>query len=297
MEERTELLMLFERYLTVERAYSKHTIRNYMADVNLLADFLVKRRSSLLGATVRQLREFVTFQAVRYAPSTVSRRKAAVKTLYRFLLREGRVKENPAALLPGTRLPRVLPAVLTQRETETLVDVPDDQENPDLLRDLAIMELLYATGMRVSELARLDVQDVRLGSGEIRILSGKGKKDRVAFLGERAAAALEDYLAERHLWAGPGEKRALFYGKTGKRISDRSVRRLLDRYSVRVGKPVHPHMLRHSFATHMLEQGADIRSIQELLGHSNLSTTQKYTHMDMRTIMEAYRRAHPRDEE
>lgn len=295
--ERSEILKQFERYLKVERACSEHTVRNYMADIDVLANFLASRRSSIPRATVRLLRTFIGEQAVRYAPTTVSRRKASVRTLYRFMLREEIIKENPAALLPGTRMARNLPSVLTQREAQNLVELPEDTDNPDRLRDVAILELLYGTGMRVSELAGLDVSDIDLNSAELLIRAGKGNKDRICFVGERARTAVEDYLTERHLWVKNRDKLALFFGKTGSRISDRSVRRVLDRYGIRVGKPVHPHMLRHSFATHMLEEGADIRSIQELLGHRSLSTTQKYTHMDMKTLVAAYRKAHPREDD
>jgi integrase/recombinase XerC len=297
LSERSEIRELFARYLRVERGYSEHTVRNYLADVELLADFLATRQTTLTSATRKHLREFVGLEATKHAPATVARRKASVKTLYRFMTREGRVAANPASLLPGTKMPRPLPAVLTQREAEALVAVPDNQDNRNLLRDLAIIELLYGTGMRVSELAALDLADLDLKRGEARIRFGKGKKERIALFGDPARQAVEQYLTERHLWLVRGPRSALFLGARGERVGDRTVRRLLDRYAARIGKPIHPHMLRHSFATHMLERGAGIRSIQELLGHANLSTTQKYTHMEMKTIVEAYRKAHPREED
>jgi len=293
---RREILSLFERYLRAERGFSPHTVRGYLVDLNQLADFLAAKRMSLTRAGRRQLKEYVSTLAIRYAPSTVARRKASMKTLYRWLLREGWVDSNPADLLPGTRTRPKLPGVLTQREAARLVESQEPRANPDLLRDQAIMELLYGTGMRVSELAALDLEDLALGRGELRIRRGKGRRERIAFIGDKARLALEEYLTERHLWVTSRAPNALFYGRRGNRISDRTIRRVLDRYSARVGKPLHPHMLRHSFATHMLEEGADIRTIQELLGHASLSTTQKYTHMEMKTIIEAYRKAHPREE-
>lgn len=297
MNQRDRLLSAFETYLRVERGYSVHTIRNYLADLNALADFLAHRRSSLAGANSKALREFIGLQAVRYAPATVARRKTSIKTFYKFLVREGELKASPAALLPATRLPKPLPGVLTRGEAESLMEGGEGTDPLDTLRNRAMVELLYATGMRVSELAALDLGDLDFGRLEARIRRGKGKRERIAFFGEPARAALQAYLPTRHQWhtGGPGE--ALFFGKRGKRISDRSIRRALDRFSPSVGKPLHPHMLRHSFATHMLEQGADIRTIQELLGHASLGTTQKYTHMDLAAIVKAYKKAHPREED
>ena len=297
MDERTELLGRFETYLRAERGFSSHTVRNYLADLGILADFLADKRLSLARARRKQLREFLGLQAVRYAPATVARRRASLATFSRFLRREGRVQENPADLLPGVRLPQRLPPVLTQGEARNLVTGGQEQSDPDRLRDRAVLELLYGTGMRVSELVMLDERDVDLRTREVRIRQGKGGKERIAFFGDEAEAALTAYSNDRPRWQQGHDPAALFYGRRGRRLSDRSVRRLMDRFAGRVGKPLHPHMLRHSFATHMLEEGADVRTIQELLGHANLSTTQKYTHLDMKTIMKAYKKAHPREEE
>ena len=297
MNERDRLLSTFETYLKVERGFSVHTIRNYLADLNSLADFLSHRRSSLARANRKALREFIGLQAVRYAPATVARRKASIKTFYRFLVREGELPESPAALLPATRLPKPLPGVLTRGEAEALMEGGAGADRLDTLRNRAIVELLYATGMRVSELATLNVGDLDQDRLEARIRHGKGRKERVAFFGKPARAALRAYLPTRQQWCKGRADDALFFGKRGNRISDRSVRRVLDLFSPRIGKPVHPHMLRHSFATHMLEEGDDIRAIQELMGHASLATTQKYTHMDLAAIVKAYRKAHPREED
>ena len=288
---------MFETYLKVERGFSVHTLRNYLADLNALADFLAHRRSSLASANPKALREFIGLQAVRYAPATVARRKATIKTFYKFLVREGELRDSPAALLPATRLPKPLPGVLTRGEAETLMEGGAGLDPLDTLRNRAIVELLYATGMRVSELAALDLGDLDLERLEARIRRGKGRKERIAFFGKPARAALRAYLPTRHQWHTGRPDDALFFGKRGNRISDRSIRRVLDRFSSGIGKPVHPHMLRHSFATPMLEEGADIRTIQELMGHASLATTQKYTHMDLAAIVKAYRKAHPREED
>jgi site-specific recombinase XerD len=297
VDRKTELPELFKQYLRVERGYSDSTVRNYLTDLRQLADFLGQRRSSLLRANRKALREFFGLQARRYAPSTTARRKGSIKTFYRFLLREGLVSQNPTALIAGTRLPTTLPDVLTRREAGTLLDSKLGAEQTNGVRDQAILELLYATGMRVSEVVALDVADLNMKQLEARVRSGKGSKERMTFFGEKAVRALERYLGERFQWVKNRDHQALFFGVRGARLSDRAVRRILDRYAGRVGKPLHPHMMRHSFATHMLEQGADIRTVQEILGHASLATTQKYTHLDIQAIVKAYRKAHPRQKE
>lgn len=292
-----ELLERFLVYLRAERNFSPHTLRNYRVDLELLMAFLGKRRSTYLLASRKMIREFITTEATRCKAATVMRRKASIKTFYRYLQRERWVEENPASGLASTRLPQVLPDVLTQKEAENLLDAAECSKAEDRLRDQAMFELLYGTGMRVSELAALDVDDVDLGHKQARIRSGKGRKERLVFFGAPAADALMAYLGERSKWLKKRDVKALFFGRKGGRISPRTVREVLDRWATRVGKPAHPHTLRHSFATHMLEEGADIRAIQELLGHASLSTTQKYTHLDLKTIVEAYRKAHPREED
>lgn len=292
-----ELLERFLVYLRAERNFSPHTLRNYKIDLELLLAFLGKRRLAFPSATRKVIREFIMTEATRCQATTIMRRKASIKTFYRYLLREGVVELNPASGLASTRLPQKLPEVLTQKETENLLDAAECSKPEDRIRDQAMFELLYGTGMRVSELAGLDIDDVDLARKQARIRSGKGRKERSVFFGAPAQEALQLYLAQRPKWVKKQDVKALFFGRKGRRISPRTVRDVLDRWAVRVGKPAHPHTLRHSFATHMLEQGADIRTIQELLGHASLSTTQKYTHLDLKTIVEAYRKAHPREEE
>jgi integrase/recombinase XerC len=296
VETTDSLLARFARYLVVERGFSAYTVRSYLADLRLLAGHLVSRRQELAAATRRQVREFLAMQAQRMAPATVARRKSAVRTFYRFLVREGVVKASPAAGLPATKLARRLPEFLTQREAAALVEGDGDGTGGDPVRDRAILELLYATGMRVGELVRLDLEDVTAARGELRIRQGKGGKARVAFFGGPAAEALGAWLDRRAEWGKGLSEKALFLGLRGRRLSDRVVRRLLERCGARVGKPLHPHMLRHSFATHLLERGAGIRTVQELLDHARLATTQKYTHVEIGKILEVYRRAHPREE-
>ncbi len=292
----TELLERFLVYLRAERNFSSHTIRGYRTDLELYGAFLGKKRKGYLGATRRIVREFVVHEASRSAASSVMRRKASLKTFYRYLLREGWVAENPAAGLASTKLPQSLPDVLSRRETENLLEAGECSGEGERRRDQVIFELLYATGIRISELCSLDLDDVELSRKQLRIRSGKGRKERTVFFGDPGKEALVAYLEERPKWVKQYDKSALFFGKKGRRLSARSVRDVLDRWATRVGKPAHPHTLRHSFATHMLEQGADIRAIQELMGHSSLSTTQKYTHLDLKTIMNIYKKTHPRED-
>ena len=294
---RNELLERFRLYLEVERGFSPHTVRNYLADVALLSDYIAGRRGTLETCNQKLLREFVVLQSQRHEPATVMRRKSAIKTFYRLLKREGIVGTNPADGLPGTRLPQKVPRVLTQGEAEALLSNPAVSSPESRVRNLAILELLYATGLRVSELVALDIRDINLSQMEVRVRSGKGGKERIAFLGRQARSALLAWLEERSEWSKGMDRDALFFGKRGRRLSDRMVRKILDQMGLVIGKPLHPHMLRHSFATHMLERGADIRAIQEMLGHKTLMTTQKYTHMDLARLEEAYRKAHPREEE
>lgn len=288
-----DLVARFLTYLRAERSFSPHTVRNYQADLADFAAFAGKRRSSLLNASRRVVREYISALAVRSKPATVMRHKAALRTFYRFLQREGLVDLNPTSGLSSVRLPQKLPDVLSQREADNLLQSRGASREDDRVRDQAMAELLYATGLRVSELAGLNVDDVDLGRKQVLVRVGKGNKQRTVFFGEPAAAALVEYLGERGQWVKGQDVRAMFFGRRGRRISPRTVRAILDRWATRVGKPVHPHTLRHSFATHMLEKGADIRAIQELLGHASLSTTQKYTHLDLHTIMDAYKKAHP----
>jgi len=299
MPEDNQLLEQFSRYLRVERGFSAHTVDAYRNDVLRLARFLATQGEDLAGCTRNRLREFLMQCAQTEASATVMRRKAALTTFFRHLLREGDVAANPARALPSIKLGRPLPSVLTRNETDHLLEdrIAAGTTGDVALRDLAIAELLYASGLRVSELCALDLGDVDLRRGEVRVRQGKGGKERIAFLGDAAARALTTWLDARTHWKRDKAPMALFLGVRGNRIQQRTVRSFLTTWGTRIGRHLHPHLFRHSFATHMLEAGADIRSIQEMLGHASLATTQKYTHLDAARLLEAYRAAHPREED
>ena len=226
---------------------------------------------------------------------TQARMLSAVRSLFRYACREGLLAANPAQAVRTPKVPKTLPRHLRPGEVETLVEAPAGDEALTL-RDRALLELLYASGLRVSELVGLDWTDVDLSSRVVRVL-GKGRKERMVPFGRKAEEALR---AWRAVWAGlrkeEDDAEPVFLNASGTRLTDRSVRRVIDKWVAGAGvaQGVHPHTLRHTFATHLLENGADLRAIQELLGHSSLSTTQKYTHLEVERLLAVYRDAHPR---
>lgn len=229
--------------------------------------------------------------------TSIGRHLSALRTFFVFLKREGRVDSNPAKAVASPRTSRSLPRTLSVPEASAVVEAPD-RDAPLGTRDAALLELLYATGLRVSELVGLSLADVDLSSRQIRTI-GKGRKERVVPFGEKAADALRAYLPVRtdlRARKAAEVKEPLFVNARGDRLTDRSVRRILDRALLlaEVSRHASPHALRHSFATHLLSAGADLRSIQELLGHASLSTTQKYTHLDAERLIEVYRKSHPK---
>jgi len=290
----------FLAYLASERRASPHTLRAYRTDLGQYASFLADRGESLVRASPSLVRGFLAHVAGGSGPTGIGRKLSAVRSLYRFLVREGLVAANPARGVASPRLPRRLPRALPEEEVATLVEAPAGRADPLALRDRAVLELLYASGLRVAELVGLDVEHVDLSEGLVRVL-GKRRKERVVPVGRSAREAIVRYLecGRPALAAGRGGARpggALFLGLRGGRLTARSVARRLDRWALAAGLPrhVHPHVLRHSFATHLLGNGADLRGIQELLGHASLSTTQRYTHLDWKRLAEVYDRAHPR---
>ncbi len=287
----------FLHRLAVEKGYSENTVRAYARDLVELADFMEGRRRPLTAATVQDVRAFLAAQQGRgLARSTIARRSASVRSFYRFLAREGVLESNPMSALRAPRREQKLPVFMTVEEVEKLLDQPDTSTWIGC-RDVAVLETLYGGGLRVGELVGLDYDDVDLGSGLVRV-EGKGKKERVVPVGRCAARAVGRYLA----CTGEGvperrDPRALFVNATeGTRLSARSVRRIVDRHVAAAGlnPRVSPHALRHSFATHMVTNGADLRAVQELLGHENLSTTQVYTHLTHEHLKRVYETAHPR---
>jgi integrase/recombinase XerC len=305
------LVQRFLEHLGEERNYSPHTLRAYRGDLErfvafLAEDFLDRPAAELRPGDVDPL-AVRSFLAALHRDGAGRRSQgralSAVRSLFRFACREGVMAANPAAGVPTPKAPRDLPRHLRPGEVEDLVEAPaaDEREDAALaLRDRALLEVLYATGLRVSELVSLDWRDLDLSARVLRVM-GKGGKERMVPFGRQAAAALGAWLGawdevrQRDESADP-EAEPVFLHHRGGRLSDRSVRRVLDRYVDRaaLAAGVHPHTLRHTFATHLLEGGADLRAIQELLGHSSLATTQRYTHVEIERLLNVYRQAHPR---
>ncbi|MEU4577245.1 tyrosine recombinase XerC [Nonomuraea sp. ATR24] len=283
----------FEAYLRFERDLSPHTVRAYLGDV---AELLAYVGGAVEALDVVALRGWLAAQHdAGKARATLARRSACVRTFTAFCHRKGWLGSDPGLLLGTAKAPRQLPAVLDQEQARRVLDVPVEGEPKDL-RDQALLELLYATGIRVSELCGLDVDDVDRERRVVRVL-GKGRKERSVPVGGPAMRALDGWCVYgRPLWVRPGSGAALFLGVRGGRIDAGTVRRVVHARVRQVeGAPdMGPHGLRHSAATHLLEGGADLRSVQELLGHASLSSTQVYTHVSIERLRSAYRQAHPR---
>jgi integrase/recombinase XerC len=295
-----DLLADYLRHLALERHASAHTVKSYREDLTQAVGFFqTQLPGSALGPqriTPRVLRAYIAWLSEQgYARSTVARRLAAVRSWMRFLCRQGVLQRNPADGLRGPRREKRLPHFLAAADVTTLVAAPA----PTVLgsRDRAMLETLYSAGLRVSELVGLDLDDLDQDGGIVTV-RGKGKKERLALLGKQAKAAVRDWLTERNsvetLAGEPAT--ALFLNRFGRRLTVRSVARMLTKYLAQTGLDprTSPHTLRHTFATHLLDNGADIRSVQEMLGHRSLGTTQVYTHVTTNRLHDSYRAAHPR---
>lgn len=286
-----DLISRFLDYLADERGASPHTLRAYAADLAEFRDFVAREGDrDLRRVDARLLRAYLAWLHQRdLAKSSIARRLAVVRSCFRFLARRGVVRTNPAREVGTPRVPRRLPSFLPKDESAELLDRAPAASAAGR-RDHALLELLYASGLRVSECCGLDLEDLDRSQGTVRVL-GKGSRERVVPVGEAALQAVDAYLALRGSAGGP-----LFRNARGGRLTPRSVRRVVGRQAraAGIGRRVTPHTLRHTFATHMLGEGADLRLIQELLGHRRLSTTQRYTHVSPEHLMRVYDRAHPR---
>jgi integrase/recombinase XerC len=285
---------VFLERLRYERGASMHTVKAYAQDLAVLTDYLEKRgKAAPEEATLMDLRALLASEVRRgLSKRSLARRLSCYRRFFDFLVQEGAITNNPARLLKLPKQSKPIPDFYYQEEVKVLLEsIP--QDDVWSARDRALLELLYATGVRVSECVGLDVADVDLDQGIARVL-GKGGKERYVILGSQAVAALRVYLTLRRELGE--DERALFLNRRGSRLSDRSVRRILDGHIARVGRLHHisPHALRHSFATHMLDGGADLRAVQELLGHASLSSTQIYTHTTRERLARIYDQAHPR---
>ena len=289
----------FTRWLEIEKGYSPHTVSGYKRDILEFTSTLSKN-CSVGAVAAADIRRFVVSLHGHNSGATVARKLSALRTFFRFSLREKRIDVDPVISIAGPKVGHYIPVFLTVDETFALLDSPSSRDTY-MLRDRAILELLYSTGMRVSELVTRDLVDLDFKE-EMLTVRGKGNKERLVPVGGPAIEAVRVWLGQRlqlmEKRAGRGrpvEKDALFLNGRGGRLSVRSVERMVKLYGERAGilQIVTPHALRHSFATHLLEMGADLRSVQELLGHASLSTTQKYTHLTLDHLADVYDKAHP----
>jgi tyrosine recombinase XerC len=292
------LLNEFLNFLRYSKGFSEHTLKAYRDDLTLFLNFLKAERCTLSDVSGLKLRKYLAFlRGEKYTRSTIARKLASVRSFFKYLCRKEYLKKNPTVGVRTPRQEKKLPQFLDTGEVEALLNAPDTNTFAGK-RDRALMELLYSTGMRVSEVSGLATDDVDLFADSV-VARGKGKKERMLPLGSYAASALQEYIEEKERLAKRlplYDRNALFLNKLGSRLSNRSIQRIIDKY-IRIAGLSHkvsPHTLRHSFATHMLDRGADLRSVQELLGHENISTTQIYTHVTTKRMKKAYETAHPR---
>jgi integrase/recombinase XerC len=293
-----EAIQRFLRYLEVERNCSPYTIKSYREDLLSLEEYFAPAEGSaaaISSLSPVQLRGYVAaLHEAGYAKSSVARRLASLRSFFRFAQREGLASSNPAKPLRNPRRERKLPHFLSNEELGKLLTAPPAHE-PLGLRDRAILETMYSAGLRVSELVGINREDLDLEGGLVRV-RGKGKRERLAPLGSFALRALNRWLKYRNTQADRARTAPVFVNKFGTRLTTRSVARMLEKYLKLTGLDLRtsPHTLRHSFATHLLDRGADIRSVQELLGHKSLVTTQIYTHVSTTSLRNVYEQAHPR---
>jgi integrase/recombinase XerC len=305
-----ELIERYIQYLQYERNASPHTIRNYRSDLMQFRNFLAQSpggggqpsaKVSLKSVDGLRIRGFLAqlFEKEK-KKSSIARKLAAVRAFFKFLSRERVLAENPAATVATPKQARTLPRIMTEEEMNDFLDRIAQGAatgDPALIRDRAILELLYASGLRVSELVGLDLRHVNFGDGMV-LVRGKGNKERIVPFGSKAREAIEAYLPvrERVLHESKAHTPALFLNTRGGRLTTRSVDRLLKKYVRRLGPnvKVSPHSLRHAFASHLLAEGADLRAIQEMLGHKSLATTQKYTQVSIKQLMDVYDKTHPK---
>ncbi|MEI5640150.1 MULTISPECIES: tyrosine recombinase XerC [unclassified Pseudoalteromonas] len=290
----TSAITEFMAYLRHERGYSQHTITQYQTQLIQAAEFFSQQASSWLAVSSEQIRRYsMWLRGKNYSPRTINLKLSCVRSFYKFLKLKSASQHtvsNPAEQIKGPKFQRPLPKNLDVDQMAQLLEIPAD--DPLAIRDKAMMELMYSSGLRLSELVNANIYDVR--EGEIRVL-GKGNKERVVPVGGKALTALAAWLKLREQFAN-AEEPALFVSKLKRRISARHVRERMKEWGLKQGvsTPIHPHKLRHSFASHMLESSGDLRAVQEMLGHTSLSATQVYTHVDFQHLAKVYDNAHPR---
>jgi integrase/recombinase XerD len=285
----------FLAYLRMERGLADNTVEAYGRDLVRFSRFLEDRKCSPLEVSRDEIGEYLSLLARALSRRSVARNISTIKTFFRFLVSQGKLETSPARLVESPRLSRRLPEILSPREVERLLSMPD-ASHPRGQRDLAMLELLYATGLRVSELTRLKVLDVNLEAGFVRTM-GKGSRERMVPLGEKALGAVRTYLSHGRLTMIKGANSPyLFLNPRGRALTRQGFWKIIKKYGFAAGirKKITPHGLRHSFASHLLEAGADLRSVQVMLGHADISTTQIYTHVTRERLKALYEKCHPR---
>ncbi len=292
----SSLLMInsFLKHLESERRLSPHTVSNYQRDLKEAARVL--RQPDWAGVTVHDIRSLVaTLHRQGKGGKTIARQLSTLRTFYRYLMREGIAKDNPVMDVRAPKSGKRLPKALDADQVSQLLDAGIDKSDPLSLRDQAIMELFYACGLRLAELLSLDIDSIDMSAAQL-LVTGKGNKTRQLPMGKPAVTALKRWLKARTLFVKDSAEKAVFLSKNGKRLSPSSVQQRLKRHALERGLDdhLHPHKLRHSFATHLLESSGDLRAVQELLGHADLATTQVYTHLDFQHLAQVYDGAHPR---
>lgn len=286
-------IALFLTYMRSERGATVNTLKAYEKDLKQFLSFIREDNLEVYNISRDNIRDFlVLLTESKYNKNSIIRKLSTLRRFYTFMVKRGFMNENPLVSLFSPKQEKVLPNFLTQSEIERLIEsIPLD--NPLGIRDRAIIEVLYSTGVRIGELVQLNLSDVK-GNRQI-LIKGKGNKERIVFLGDYAVKSLKRYLEEvRPKLVRDIRETALFLSRFGTRLTCRSIERMMEKYGIQLGKDISPHTIRHSFATHLLENGADLRAVQELLGHSDLSTTQKYTHITLERLREIYRKTHPR---
>lgn len=285
----------FLKYIDLEKNYSNYTLINYKDDLSFYLDFLNKENIDVLDSDYKVIRNYLSYMYnKKYSSKTISRHISSLRSFYKYMLKENYIVKNPMTLISNPKQESKLPHFLYYNELETILNIPD-KSTPLGQRDSVILELLYSTGIRVSELVNVKLKDINLSTRKIRIL-GKGNKERIVLYGEYLKNLLDIYLNDGREKLVKNNQEYLVLNKNGSGLTTRGVRVIIDNILKKgeIDFHISPHVLRHTFATHMLDSGADLKSVQELLGHENLSTTQIYTHVSNERLRKVYLSTHPR---